>query len=292
MIDRSELVEAALDVYPEAVALLDTEQRVVFWNRAAEDLTGYAGADVVGRSMPPGLEGLTSCQAYDTQPELRGQPDLRAGSPVHAQHKRGHDIPTVARTVVLRDGLGRRIGTAAVFHGGESLNALPHGASGDENELRQTVAAFEERLEFAFEAFRREGAPLGLLWIAVDQAPELRKTHGARACETMVESMERTLANGLRPGEEIGRWGCCEFLIIAREADGRVLSAHAQVLAGLARTTTFRWWGDRVSLTVSVGVAVIQESEELASLLRRAQDAMDTSRDAGGNHITLAGRFS
>ena len=29
-----------------------------------------------------------------------------------------------------------------------------------------------------------------------------------------------------------------------------------KLLAGLARTADFRWWGDRVSLTVSVGVAM------------------------------------
>jgi len=44
MIDRSEMVEAALDVYPEGLALLDHEDRVVFWNRAAELMTGYPGA--------------------------------------------------------------------------------------------------------------------------------------------------------------------------------------------------------------------------------------------------------
>ena len=27
-----------------------------------------------------------------------------------------------------------------------------------------------------------------------------------------------------------------------------MLAAHAQMLAGLARTADFRWWGDRLSL--------------------------------------------
>ena len=108
--------------------------------------------------------------------------------------------------------------------------------------------------------FVHEGAPLGVLWIAVDQAGELRKTHGARACETMLESVERTLANGLRPGEEIGRWGDDEFLILSHERSPEVLASHAQVLAGLARTADFRWWGDRVSLTVSVGAAAARRA--------------------------------
>ncbi len=54
---------------------------------------------------------------------------------------------------------------------------------------------------------RAAGVPFGILWITVDQAQELRKTHGARACEAMLDAMEHTLRHGLRPTEEMGRWG-------------------------------------------------------------------------------------
>ena len=48
MADREGLMEAALEVYPEGLALLDEDGRVVLWNRAAEAITGYARAGVVG----------------------------------------------------------------------------------------------------------------------------------------------------------------------------------------------------------------------------------------------------
>ena len=67
-----------------------------------------------------------------------------------------------------------------------------------------------------------------------------------------------------------------------------MLAAHAQSLAGLARTTEFRWWGDRVSLTVSIGAAQAELGEPLAELLDRAQAAMFVSVRAGGNHIAAA----
>ena len=53
----------------------------------------------------------------------------------------------------------------------------------------------------------------------------------------------------------MGRWGDDEFLIVAHERSAEMLASHAQTLAGLARTADFRWWGDRVSLTVSIGAA-------------------------------------
>ena len=109
----------------------------------------------------------------------------------------------------------------------------------------------------------------------------------------MVEKVERTLMHGLRPTEQIGRWGEDEFLVLSHERTAEMLAAHAQVLAGLARTADFRWWGDRVSLTVSIGAAQADQNETLAQLLERAQAAMLASVHAGGNHITLApGRHS
>ncbi|HWE87507.1 MAG TPA: diguanylate cyclase [Terracidiphilus sp.] len=288
MADREDLIEAALEVYPEGLALLNRDGSVVFWNRSAEIITGFARAGVVRRALPQALEPLVDCRDYEGSPEPRNGPQLGRGSLVHAQHAQGHDVAVISRKVILRDDLGERIGTAAVFHVAERTAALPHGETSEGSEVRQSQAELQDRLQAAWELFVQEGVALGMLWVTVDQAEELKRTHGARACETMLESMERTLANALRPGEEIGRWGDNEFLIIAEEGRGDILANHAQVLAGIARTADFRWWGDRVSLTVSVGAAEAEEGEELAEVLKRARQAMEASTHAGGNHVTLA----
>jgi diguanylate cyclase (GGDEF)-like protein/PAS domain S-box-containing protein len=288
MADRGELMEAAIEVYPEGLALLDGDGRVVLWNRAAEAITGYARAGVVGRELPQALQPLVDCRDYEGTPDPRNGPQLGRGALVHAQHARGHDVAAISRKVILRDDLGARIGTAAVFHPAERTMALPHGETSEGSEVQQSQAELQDRLEAAYELFAHEGVPLGVLWVMVDQAGDMMKTHGARACETMLESVERTLANALRPGEEIGRWGDGEFLILSQEGRGEVLTNHAQVLMGFARTADFHWWGDRVSVTVSVGVAEAENGDELGEVLRRAREAMEASMHAGGNRVTLA----
>jgi diguanylate cyclase (GGDEF)-like protein len=125
------------------------------------------------------------------------------------------------------------------------------------------------------------------MWVMVDQAHGLRLSHGMRACESMLEKMERTLAGGLKPAEEIGRWGDDEFLVLSHERSAAMLAAHAQTLAGMARTTEFRWWGDRISLTVSIGAAQAERDETLNALLERAETAMTASSRAGGNRMTI-----
>jgi diguanylate cyclase (GGDEF)-like protein len=204
------------------------------------------------------------------------------------RHKLGHEVQAIARIHALHDVLGEQVGTSVVFHPAASLDALPHGEVDEGAKASQTELG--DRLAVEFDDFARGGLPFGVLWISVDQAQDLHKTHGVGACEAMQEKVERALAQGLRPAEVVGRWGDGEFLVVSHERTPEMLAAHAQLLAGLARTADFRWWGDRISLTVSIGAAQANPSETLAQLLERAQEAMAASIDAGGNHITSAAR--
>ena len=287
MADRKELLESALDGLAEGVALADHDGRVALWNRAAKAITGFTSGEIVGRGVKETLDALVvgGVQHWTRQTEAE---TTGRGSLVRVQHKIGHEIPVMARSFVLRDGLGARIGAGVVFHPAEALDALPHGELGEDSTIGQCRADLEDRLAAMHEDFLHSDVSLGVLWVTVDQARGLRGTHGARACEAMLEKMERTLGSGLKPAEEMGRWGDDEFLVLSHERSSAMLAAHAQSLAGLARTTEFRWWGDRVSLTVSVGAAQAERGEPLAELLERAQAAMFASIRAGGNHITAA----
>jgi diguanylate cyclase (GGDEF)-like protein/PAS domain S-box-containing protein len=285
MPDRTELLEAALDSFPEGVGLADFEGRVAFWNQAAQAITGYSGAKLVGL---PVREALNALIAGGAQHWINQTDNQSRGVRVHVRHHLGHNFPAIARILVLRDGLGARIGTGVLFHSAEGIDALPRGETGQDSRVGESQMELEERLAALFEDFERGDMPLGVLWVTVDQARGLRQTHGARACEAMLEKLERTVANGLKPSEEIGSWGDDEFLVVCHERNAAMLSAHAKTLAGLARTTDFRWWGDRVSLTVSIGAAQAEAGESLTQLLERAQSAMLSSLHMGGNHITSA----
>jgi diguanylate cyclase (GGDEF)-like protein/PAS domain S-box-containing protein len=286
MSDRTELLESVLDSLPDGVALVDVEGKLAFWSHAAEAITGYSGADLVGRPLRDALERLVAGGAREWTIQTDTEVHPGRGSLIRAIHRLGHEFPAMARIIVLRDGFGGRIGTAVVFHPAVGLDTLPHGEGCEAAGVAASQTDLEDRLGAEFEVFARSHLPWGVLWITVDQAHDLRKTHGGRACEAMLEKVEHALANGLRVSEEIGRWGDDEFLVISHERTPEMLAAHAQDLAGLARTADFRWWGDRISLTVSIGAAQADESGTLAGLLEQAQAAMRASTRAGGNHVT------
>lgn len=286
MTDRTELLESALDCLPNGFALMGPEGNISFWNRAAAAITGYAGVDLMGRPVRDALEALIVGGLRQWAQQTGSELDPGCGSLIRVRHRLGHELPAMVRVLVLRDSLGERIGAAALFHPAERLDALPKGDCSDHTVAESSRAEIEDRLDADFEDSLRGNLPFGVLWINVDQAHELRRTHGARACEAMLEKVAHVLAGGLRPGEELGRWGDDEFLVISHERSAGMLAAHAQSLAGLARTADFRWWGDRVSLTASIGAAQAEESDTLADLLERARCAMKASVRAGGNYVT------
>lgn len=288
MTDRIEALEAALDCLLEGVLVFNCEGDVLFANQTAEAILGYTRSELQGHAPP---DSLMSLQMTDTL-HLVSPPGH--GTLVHPVHKLEHEIPAIARVFTLRDQLGEPIGSASFFHPAESLDALPHGEASEDRDVGESLAELEERLRNEFEDFQQGGLPFGVLWITIDQAAALRKSHGIGACHAMVDKVHHALSHGLRPGEELGRWGDYEFLIVAHERTPEMLAAHARTLAGLARTADFRWWGDRISLTVSIGIAQVRRelNETLNHLLDRAHAALEVSVVEGGNRITSAPRTS
>jgi len=293
-----ELFTEALGALEEGVAVLDDQSSVVFWNAAAEAVTGYTAANLIARPLPPDF--YTVHAVHPAASSLAPNRELQKGSTerpalVQLQHRQGHALPVMLRRSQLRNGAGKRIGALLRFHPAEEVDAMPRGEIDDDNELDKHVehsqASMEERLDEAWHDWSSSQVPFGVLWITIDQAAMLRKTHGRDASEAMLAIVERTLLHALRPAEILGRWGSNEFLVLCHERTPEMLMLHGRHVGGFARTADFRWWGDRVSLTLSIGAAQPQPGEKLGGLLKRAQRAMQSGQSAGGNEVVLdAGR--
>lgn len=284
---RAELLDAALNALDECFAVLDGDEHLTAWNPAASAVTGYQRADLLGRRLPEKFYELDADPKNSSEPtSLHGERQVS----IKLSHRLGHTLPAMLRQTPLRDAFGRRFGTLLRFHPTEEVDALPHGTTHEddlEHHIEQGQAEMEERLDEAWQEWSTAGIPFGLFWIAVDQAEMLRKTHGRDASEAMLAIVERTLAHALRPAEILGRWGSHEFLVLCHERTAEMLLLHARHVGELARGADFRWWGDRVGLTVSIGAAQALPDQRLSALLLRAQRGMQAARLAGGNTVVL-----
>jgi diguanylate cyclase (GGDEF)-like protein len=275
---RIDMLEATLDQMEEAVIVVDNDSNVLFWNKTATDLTGYSSQDVLAHACP---------DLYTTQ---ANPDDLRSGRPnaTTLNHKFGYTVPGMIRVLDLHDPLGESSGKALLFYPIEPLDAVASDDSPDSTDIERSHAEMTDRLEAAHHQWITGGIPFGLLWIVVDQAESLRTTHGRDACESMLRTVHQTLSRQMKPSETIGRWGLSEFLVLTHERTPDLLLEHARRLTGVARTAEFRWWGDRVGLTVSIGTASAAEGHTLRSLLNGAAEAMHSAVYAGGNQVSQA----
>ncbi len=292
---RMEIFRVAFDAFEEGLAILDAQSQVVGWNLAAATITGYDAAGRLANELPPGLFQIDTQHQTHLRPGPGDGRLFEVGAAerpvlVNLRHAGGHALPAMLRRMPLRNSLGKRFGTLLRFHPTEEMDALPHGAAGEGAGVERSQADMEDRLDDAWCAWTTQSVPFGLLWVTVDQAAGLRKTHGRDACEAMMAIVERSLLHGLRPTEMLGRWGDNEYLVLAHERSAELLVTQAKHLATLVRNADFRWWGDRVPLTVSVGATQVRDSGlkpgALSSLLAQAQRAMQASLKAGGNHVT------
>ena len=125
--------------------------------------------------------------------------------------------------------------------------------------------------------------PFGLLCIQVDHLDTLTATHGLDAAEAILNVVAHTLRNGLDPSDFVGRWSEDQFLAIVTNCGDGDLLTTAERLKRLAQSSEIAWWGDPLSVTVSVGGTVTRPGEDVVPLLDRTGTALKQAVAKGGN---------
>jgi len=106
----------------------------------------------------------------------------------------------------------------------------------------------------------------------VDQAHELRRTHGVQACAAMLAKLEHALASGLRPTEQLGRWGEDEFLLLSHERTPEDAGGACAKAGRTGQDGGFPLVGRPPFNPVSMGAAQAKTESSLAELLESARE--------------------
>ncbi len=109
----SELLQSVIDVAPQAIIALDLDLNVTMWNRAAEELFGYAATEVLGRYLP-----IVSDDERDAAAEgihkVQNESTVRAYDTVRT-HKDGTRIALLGAAGVRRDHDGIPTGYVVLY---------------------------------------------------------------------------------------------------------------------------------------------------------------------------------
>jgi diguanylate cyclase (GGDEF)-like protein/PAS domain S-box-containing protein len=280
-----------IDNLYDAVYFVTCDRQITYWNRAAEQLSGYAASEVIGTHCSQNLmhvdeAGHNLCK--------RGCP-LRAAirkrkpqeAELYLRHKDGHRVPVSVRAQPVIDSRGRVIGAVEIFSDNtryqqaqHHLHKLHTAAFTDELTKLYNRRYLERTLERLLSEMQECGARFGLLFIDVDHFKRVNDRHGHDAGDAVLAATAKTLAASLRHGDILGRWGGDEFLAILPGVNESALRKLAERCRILVERSAAR---GKIRVTVSLGGAVAHKGEVAPELLKRADAQLLSSKRRGRN---------
>ncbi len=278
--DRHDLLEWI----PDAVVVTDRTGRIVFVNRQAESLTGYARRELIGRKVEVLVPLRLRASHVRDRREFyaRGRPRLMGdrGADLSLRRKGGGVVPVeislgpaAADTVaVIRDVTERRRMEAA----------LEHRALHDPLTDLANRTLFFDRLRQAINTARRVGGRVALVMLDLDGFKSINDAYGHATGDDVLKALAGRLRKGLRATDTAARIGGDEFAVILpmvssqvaveRMARRRLAIAQEPLIAGRKR----------VNLRVSAGIAMYPEDgRDADTMLRHADAAMYSAKREG-----------
>jgi len=299
VIDDQQIKDQILDRLTEGVYFVDRNRRILYWNQAAERLTGYAREQVLGKSCADGLlmhidrEGnclcQTGCPLVATMQD--GKPRDAHVSMYHAQ---GHRLPVWLRTAPIHGQGNEIIGSAQIFSDDthriqmlDRLREIEQAALVDELTGLANRRYFDRAINASMEAYARHDEEFGVLLIDVDHFKQFNDTYGHALGDKVLQLIARTLMHNCRAYDTAVRWGGEEFVVISDRVTAEMLHATAQRIRMLIAQSVLRHEGEELRVTVSIGCSVVQPGDDVDAVMQRADERLYDSKNGGRDRATI-----
>jgi diguanylate cyclase (GGDEF)-like protein/PAS domain S-box-containing protein len=282
----------------EGLYLVDRDRNITFWNKAAEEISGFSADEIIGRSCGDNIlthvdeKGNSLCLGLC--PLARSMED---GGPREAEvflhHKNGHRVPVSVRVNPILDESGTIIGGVELFTDISSREAT---------ELRirelERLALLDNLTQLAnrhyidreifsrFEEYHRNGIQFGIIFLDIDHFKQFNDDYGHPTGDKVIRYVADTLLYNARPFDIFGRWGGEEFIGIIRNIGADQLAVMAERIRTLIAESYIVEGDEKLSVSVSIGATMAAEADNPDRLLQRADELMYRSKEAGRNRVT------
>jgi diguanylate cyclase (GGDEF)-like protein/PAS domain S-box-containing protein len=134
---------------------------------------------------------------------------------------------------------------------------------------------------------RRFGHPLAALMLDIDVFKRVNDTYGHATGDQVLRTLSGSCQHHIRDVDTVGRYGGEEFVILLAETDRVGAQRVAERLREQVEHSAMETPQGPVSVTISVGVAERAESDDLTTLLARADQALYAAKQAGRNRVAV-----
>jgi diguanylate cyclase (GGDEF)-like protein len=148
---------------------------------------------------------------------------------------------------------------------------------------------FLDRLESEFAYARRHKSHLSLVMFDVDFFKKVNDNYGHLAGDYVLARLAKLTAAAVRTEDVFARYGGEEFGVICRAVELRKAGMFAERLRLLIESSSFEYEGQRVPVTVSIGVSATPEIdvETSTELIGSADEALYEAKRSGRNRVIL-----
>ncbi len=134
----------------------------------------------------------------------------------------------------------------------------------------------------------RSSTPLALLLVDVDHFKRVNDSHGHLIGDEVLRALAAVLRQQVRESDVVGRFGGEEFTVLLPRTDGAGACGIAERLRTSAGRLSVAAGDARISVTVSIGVAVLgQHGSDLFELLAAADVALYRAKDLGRDQVRV-----
>ncbi len=302
MLAQGDLFKILLDNLYDGVYAIDTERKIVFWNKAAERLTGYSADEVVGKPcreqvlMHVDDRGNTLCNIRMCPASKAMTAQEPAEEELYLHHKDGYRIAVISRITPLRSADGTVIGAIEVF----SDNTSARRARQTIDELRKLALLdpltqlgnrryADTVLRARFDELKRYGWPFGVMFIDLDHFKEINDRHGHDTGDKVLKMVATTLSHSVRYLDTVTRWGGEEFLaIIGNIYKAELMQTIAEKCRRLVEQSSLESGTDTIRVSVSIGASLALPADTPEILLKRADNLLYKSKSDGRNRISVS----
>lgn len=125
--------------------------------------------------------------------------------------------------------------------------------------------------------------------IDIDHFKRINDRYGHDVGDLVLTQIAELLMNNVRRGDYLGRWGGEEFILLCPSATPAAARGIAEKLRAVVEQHSFHGGGNEgIRVTVSIGLAMTQQDETFARVLKRADMALYEGKDTGRNRVCIA----
>ena len=290
---KEELYLYIINNLTDGVYFVDLNRHITFWNKAAENISGYKFEEVLGRPCNDNTlnhidaDGrplcLVGCPLYATM--IDGE--IRRAN-VFLRHKEGHRVPVTVNVFPMYEN-DKIIGAIEIFslksdtvYEDDLVEKLQSSAMNDELTGLPNRRYLQSFLDYKLSEFKRFGIKFAVLFLDIDNFRDFNNTYGHDVGDLVLKGVSKTIIKNVRGSDMFGRWGGEEFVGVFAVREALEVIAIAEKIRHLIGNTLI----NGLKVTVSVGITIVKPRDNNETILERADKLMYRSKKGGKNRVT------